>query len=78
MEGGARLRRECSAEKKATSFLRFLTRIFLADGFYRSIEAGEKPVAHQRSIGGRRRARPQFSDLQPSPRLRLGKLTSDF
>jgi len=58
MEGGARLRRECSAEKKATSFLRFLTRIFLADGFYRSIEAGEKPVAHQSSIGGRRRACP--------------------
>jgi hypothetical protein len=44
--------------KKATSFFLDFQKEFFWQGGYRSIEAGEKPVEHQSSICGRRRACP--------------------
>jgi hypothetical protein len=65
--------------KKATSFFRDFQKEFFWQGFYRSIEAGEKPVrAFKVRLAAGDAPALQFSDLQPSPRLRLGKLTSDF
>jgi len=48
--------------KKGDKFFRDFQKEFLAEGFYPSIEAGEKPIEHQSSMFRRRRARPTTTD----------------
>jgi hypothetical protein len=48
--------------KKGDKFFRDFQKEFLAEGFYPSIEASEKPTSRQTSICGRRRARPTTPD----------------